>query len=73
MSQHERVATLCREHLQGLGLAHTFDASVIKSYLRKHGKQGNAWIAAINSADSMIENYKPEAAPELEQYDPFFN
>lgn len=59
MSQQERVATLCREQLASRGLAHTFNPAIIKSYLLKHGKQGNAFLIALKTADMMIEQYKP--------------
>jgi len=73
MSQFERVATLCREQLEGRSLAHTFDPSIIKSYISKNkASQGNAFLIALKTADMMIEQYKPATAPELEQYDPFF-
>ena len=74
MSQFDRVATLCREQLEGRSLAHTFNSALITSYIRKHkAAQDNAFLIALKMADAMIESYVPPAAPELEQYDPFFN
>lgn len=70
MSQHERVATHCRELLASRNLAYTFNGSVITHHIRKHkSAQANAFIVALKCADKMIEEYQPEQHPELEQYD----
>lgn len=74
MSNKEKCTAHCKEALQSRNLLYVFNPAVLESYYRKNnGSHGNAFLIGIKTADLMIEQYKPEPDPALEQYDPFFN
>lgn len=60
MTHKEKCVCNCREHLQSRGLLHVFNPSIFQYYYRKHnGAQGNAFLIGLNTADMMIQNFKP--------------
>ncbi len=72
MTQVNRCACMCREHLQNRNLLHVFDQTIINHYIQKHkAAQGNAYIIAIKTADMMIAQYKPSPADD-DLYDQIF-
>lgn len=58
MNKIQRVAELCKEHLQSVGLLHYFSLATLERFCGNYPND-NTYSIALAAADYIIQNAKP--------------